>query len=224
LPMVTIATRALIYQRERRASSPAVSENDAFNFVMMTLVAFNDPGLVILPPHRLIRGLPLSKIDNLMNKLQSFFDIKELSLSLPNIWQEVDDFLAEEAQVRLVLFGLNSQCLLMLTLRDFDAASQMIPYFHSELYKRLDVSVIDHVILEELLGLSSEDEVKITYNYDVKDAIGRVLTQDYQLAFILKPVRAETIKAIADAGDRMPRKSTYFYPKLPSGLILNRLV
>jgi uncharacterized protein (DUF1015 family) len=112
----------------------------------------------------------------------------------------------------------------MLTLRDFDAASQMMPYFHSELYKRLDVSVIDHVILEELLGLSSEDEVKISYNYDIRDAVSRVLAQDYQLAFILKPVRTETIRAIADAGDRMPRKSTYFYPKLPSGLIFNRLV
>ncbi|GAI83812.1 unnamed protein product, partial [marine sediment metagenome] len=136
----------------------------------------------------------------------------------------VDDFLADTAQVRLVIFGLNGQRLQMLTLRDFDTASQMIPYLHSELYKGLDVSIVDHVILEELLGLSSEDEVKISYNYEIKEAVSRVLAQDYQLAFILKPVRAETIKAIADAGDRMPRKSTYFYPKLPSGLILNRLV
>ena len=215
---------ALIYQRERLASSPAVSADDAFNFVMMTLVDFDDPGLIILPPHRLIRGLPPLKMVNLMSKLQSFFDIKELSLSLPNVWQGVGDFLAEAAQVRLVIFGFNGQRLLMLTLRDFDTTSQMIPYFHSELYKRLDVSVVDHVILEELLGLSSEDEVKITYNYNIKDAVSRVLAQDYQLAFIIKPVRAETIKAIADAGDRMPRKSTYFYPKLPSGLVLNRLV
>ena len=215
---------ALIYQRERRASPQAVSADDAFNFVMMTLVDFEDPGLIILPPHRLIRGLPPSKINSLMNKLQSFFDIKELPLSLPNVWQGVDDFLAEAAQVRLVIFGLNGQRLQMLTLRDFDTASQMIPYFHSELYKGLDVSIVDHVILEELLGLSSEDEVKISYNYEIKEAVSSVLAQDYQLAFILKPVRTETIKAIADAGDRMPRKSTYFYPKLPSGLILNRLV
>jgi len=191
---------------------------------MMTLVDFDDPGLIILPPHRLLRGLPPSKIGSLMNKLQSFFNIKELTLNTPNVWQGVDDFLAEAAQARLVLFGLNGQRLLMLTLRDLDAASQMMPYFHSELYKRLDVSVVDHVILEELLGLSSEDEVKISYNYDIRDAVSRVLAQEYQLAFILKPVKAETIKAIADAGDRMPRKSTYFYPKLPSGLIFNRLV
>ena len=215
---------ALIYRRERLASSPAVSANEAFNFVMMTLVDFDDPGLIILPPHRLLRGLPPLKIGGLMNKLQSFFNIKELTLNTPNVWQEVDDFLAEAAQVRLVLFGLNGQRLLMLTLRDFDAASQMMPYFHSELYKRLDVSVVDHVILEELLGLSSEDEVKISYNYDIRGAVSRVLAQEYQLAFILKPVKAETIKAIADAGERMPRKSTYFYPKLPSGLVFNRLV
>ncbi len=215
---------ALIYQRERLASSPTALLDGAFNFVMMTLVDFDDPGLIILPPHRLIRSLSPSKINNLMSKLQSFFDIKELPLSQPNVWQEINDFLIGVDQVRLALFGLNNQNLLMLTLRDFDTASQMMPYFHSDLYKRLDVSVIDHVILEELLGLSSEDEVKISYNYDIKDAVGRVLAKEYQLAFILRPVGVETIKAIADAGDRMPRKSTYFYPKLPSGLILNRLV
>ena len=56
-----------------------------------------------------------------------------------------------------------------------------------------------------------------------EDAVKRVLSQEYQLAFLLNPVRVETIKAIADASDKMPRKSTYFYPKLPAGLIVNRL-
>jgi uncharacterized protein (DUF1015 family) len=78
--------------------------------------------------------------------------------------------------------------------------------------------------MEELLGLSSEDEKKISYNYNRLEAVDAVLNQEYQLAFIVSPVKAEIIKEIADVGDRMPRKSTYFYPKLPSGLIINRLV
>ena len=215
---------ALTYQRQRRASSPSASGEEAYDFVMMTLVDFADPGLVILPPHRLLRGLPPPKVTGLKDKLSSFFDIQELSLDVPGVWQQVDRLLSKSDGIRLVLFGLANRRLLVLTLRDFATASQMIPYFHSELYKRLDVSVVDHVILEELLGLSSEDEVKISYNYDRQDAARQVLGGEFQMAFIISPVKAETIKALADAGDRLPRKSTYFYPKLPSGLVFNRLV
>jgi uncharacterized protein (DUF1015 family) len=216
---------ALIYQREQHTLSSTASGDEDFNFVMMTLVDFADPGLVILPPYRLLRGLSPPKIANLMTKLQSLFDVEELPLDMPGVWRLVDDLLLKANQTRLVLCGLAAEKLLVLTLRDSNTAKKMMPYFHSELYKELDVSIVDHVILEELLGLSgSEDEAKISYNYDIKDTVNRVLAQEYQLAFILRPIKAEVIKAVADAGDRMPRKSTYFYPKLPSGLVLNRLV
>jgi len=86
---------ALNYQRDQHAIYTSASENEAFNFVMMSLVAFDDPGLVILPPHRLIRGLPLPKMASLGDELKSFFDIEELPLSLPNIWKKVDRLLAD---------------------------------------------------------------------------------------------------------------------------------
>jgi len=215
---------ALIYQRQLLASSSVSKADAAFNYVMMTLVDFNDPGLVILPPHRLLRGLPELKLAGLGDKLGPFFDIEYLPLNLHNLWQRVDGLMADKSRVKLILFGPDRQKLLILTLRDAATTDRMIPYFHSEIYKRLDVSIVDHVILEELLGLSSEDEKKISYNYDRTDAVEAVLNQEYQLAFIVSPVEAKTIKEIADVGDRMPRKSTYFYPKLPSGLIINRLV
>ncbi|MBA7555410.1 hypothetical protein ES705_48072 [subsurface metagenome] len=190
----------------------------------MTLVDFSDPGLIILPPHRLVRGISKSILNELMAKLRAFFEIEELPLSVPSVWQQVDDLLMETNEIRLFLFGL-AEPLLALRLRDFTAASQMMPYFHSELYKRLDVSIADHIILEKLLGLSSgREEARITYSYDRQDAVNRVLDQEYQLAFLLSPVKIEVVKAIADAGDRLPRKSTYFYPKLPAGLVFYRLV
>jgi len=216
---------ALIYQRERRSYASSMSGDEALNFAMMTLVDFADPGLVILPPHRLLRGLSSAVLSGLLEKLKAFFDIEELPLTTPNIWQQVDELLAETGQVRIVLSGLRAGQLLVLKLRDSTAASQMIPYFHSQLYKSLDVSIVDHIILEEFLGLGSgQEEGRIAYDYDRQEAVNRVLDQEYQLAFILRPVKAEVIKAIADAGDRMPRKSTYFYPKLPSGLVFYRLV
>ena len=214
---------ALIYQRERRDCSPSVSGDEAFNFVMMTLVDFSDSGLIILPPHRLVRGISKSALNGLMDKLKAFFEIEDLPLSTPGIWQQVDDLLTREAkQVSLVAFGLTPERLHVLRLHHSAEASQMMPYFHSELYKRLDVSVADHIILEKLLGLSwDREEGTIAYSYDRLDAVNRVLDQEYQLALLLSPVKAETIRAIADAGDRMPRKATYFYPKPPAGLVFH---
>jgi uncharacterized protein (DUF1015 family) len=101
----------------------------------------------------------------------------------------------------------------------------MMPYFHSALYKKLDVSVLDHVILEEFLGLGSGGEgAIIDFSYQAREAVNRVLEQEYQMAFLLRPIKPEVIKAVADADDRMPRKSTYFYPKAPAGLVLYKLV
>ena len=216
---------ALAYQRARRAYAPSSSGDEAFNFVMMTLVDFNDPGLIILAPHRLVRGISKELLDGLMAKLEAFFEIGELPLSMPGIWQRVDQLLAEPKGVRLVFFGPAVGDLFVLGLRDMAAISQIMPYFHSELYKRLDVSIIDHIILEKLLEVGTGDEyAEIAYCYDRQDAVNKVLDQEYQLTFFLSPVKSGLIKAIADDGDKMPRKSTYFYPKLPAGLVFNRLV
>jgi len=216
---------ALAHQRDRHAALSSVSGDEAFNFVMMTLVDFADPGLVILPPHRLVRGLSKSTLAELMAKLGVFFRIEEIPLTAPDVWKRVDDFLTETEEVRLILFGPERESLFTLTLPDPAAVSQMMPYFHSELYKRLDVSIIEHVIFEELLELSGEDEkTSLAYSYDRQDTVNRVINQEYQLALLLRPIKAEVIKAISDAGDKMPKKSTYFYPKVPAGLIFNRLV
>jgi len=215
---------ALVHQQERRAYLSSLSGDEAFNFVMMTLIDFSDPGLLILPPHRLIRGISKSILSELMPKLKAFFEIEELPLSTPGVWEQVDHLLTETNGVRLILFGLAVDRLFVLRLRDLAPVSQMMPYFHSELYKRLDVSIVDHIILENLLELDSDKEkALLAYSYDGLDAVNRVLVQEYQLALLISPVKVEVIKAIADVGDKMPRKSTYFYPKVPAGLIFNRL-
>lgn len=220
---------ALTYQREKRAYSTSTSGDEPFNYVMMTLVAFSDPGLLTLPPHRLIRGISKSTLDELMAKLRLLFEVEELPLSMPGIWQRVENLLtatnlSETNRIVLILFGLAAENMLILKPRDLAVVSSMMPYFHCELYKRLGVSIVDHIVLEKLIGLSSEsDKASLDYSYDKRDAVDRVLNQEYQLAILLSPINVAVIKAIADAGDRMPHKSTYFYPKLPSGLVFNVL-
>jgi uncharacterized protein (DUF1015 family) len=217
---------ALTYRRERLACSSSVSGegggNSGFNFVMMTLVDFADPGLLILPPHRLLRGLSRAVLGQLAKGLESFFAVEELPLATSGVWQRVDDFLGGgNDEVRLVVFGVTEGNLLLLRLRDAAAASKLMPSFHSEIYKKLNVSVLDHVILEKLLGVGGGEEASLDYTYSREDAVNRVVEQEFQLAFLLSPVKPGVIKAIADAGDRMPRKSTYFYPKAPAGLVLH---
>lgn len=215
---------ALTYRHEKQAQSSSASGDEAYNYVMMSLVEFSDPGLVILAPHRLVRGILKPTLDELMTKLKVFFYIDELPLDSPDVWNRMEEMLKRPDKVRVGLFGTDTEGLLVLTLRDLAAANGMMPYFHSELYKALDVSIVDHIILENLLALSSDREkTGLAYSYDMADAVDRVLAQEYQLALLLSPVRPDMIKAISDAGDKMPRKSTYFYPKVPSGLVINRL-
>jgi uncharacterized protein (DUF1015 family) len=215
---------ALAYRRERRSSSPAETAEGPFDFIMMSLVEIDDPGLVILPAHRLVRGMAPSAIDDLMAGLKTCFLVEEFTLNRTDIPSQINGLLAEDPDgLKLVLYGLKKESLHLLRLRDFNLIQPMMPYFHSELYQKLDVSIIDHVILEELLGLTHDMAgVHLDYSNNAQEAINRVLDQEYQLACLVNPVKPGIIKAIADSGERMPRKSTYFYPKIPAGLVFYR--
>jgi uncharacterized protein (DUF1015 family) len=214
-------TSALTYRRERRSfSATTASASEPYDFVMMTLVDLADPGLVILAPHRLIRGIPRPLVDGLIGKLGAFFEIDRLPLSTPGIWQRVDELTVDTDETRLVCFGPERNNILILRLRVDADISPMMPSFHTELFQRLDVSIVDHVILEKLLEIdAADDEDKVHYSHDRQSAVNRVLDQEYQLAFFLRPVKPQMVRTVADAGETMPRKSTYFYPKTPAGLV-----
>jgi uncharacterized protein (DUF1015 family) len=215
---------ALVYQREQMALYPDSGKQAEFNFVMMTLVAFADPGLFILPPHRVLRGISQAKLAQLKQEIPAFFDIETFALDSTGAWDKVDAWQASEMRPNLSMFGLDGDNFMLLTLRDFEAAARFMPSFHCDIYKKLDVSLVDHIIMEELLHIQPEGEDGLVFNYDRIDAVQSVRSSDFQLAFIIQPVRPEIIKAISNVSDRMPRKSTYFYPKQPSGLVINRLV
>lgn len=215
---------ALAYRRQQRAVSSSHEERP-FDFVMMTMVAFDEPGLLILPPHRLVRGISKATLQDLRHRLAVFFTIRELDSTNGAVWERLDEQRKADDKPRLVLFGLEGNALLVLEPRDMGSLTPMMPHFRSELYKRLEVSIIDHVVLEKLLALDHEkDGVNLGYSYNRDDAMGRVRNGEYQLTFLLEPISPSVIKAIADLSDKMPKKSTYFYPKVPAGLILNRLV
>jgi uncharacterized protein (DUF1015 family) len=215
---------ALNYQRERRTSTKDDKKEQPYDYVMMTLIDISDPGIVILPAHRLVRGLAAESVENLPTRLNEFFNVEEHIISKTAPEQQINKLLAQNRnESRLLLCGLKKGHLQVLTLRDPERVKPMFPAFHSELYQKLDVSIVDHVILEELLGLTYDKAGSLLdYVNDATETYTRVQNDEYQLGIIVNPVKPTAIKAIADSGDRMPRKSTYFYPKVPAGLVTYR--
>ncbi|MGA7844562.1 MAG: hypothetical protein WCB17_08445, partial [Dehalococcoidales bacterium] len=95
----------------------------------------------------------------------------------------------------------------------------------SEIYRNLDVAVLDHLILNKILGLAIDGstEPRVSFSHDREESVREVLKGDQQAVFFLKPIKPELIKTVSDAKEIMPRKSTYFYPKAPAGLVVNTL-
>lgn len=215
---------ALNYQRERRSTSKNNKNEEPFDFVMMTLIDMDDPGLVILPAHRMVSGLPTSTLDTLASRLETFFIVEDKNINKKNLKVQIQDILSDTKNgSRMIMCGLRKDKLTALTLRDGESVKSMFPAFHSDIYQTLDVSIVDHVILEELLDISQEKMGSfLSWVHDPVTAVEKVQSGECQLGIIVNPVKPEAIKSIADKGDRMPKKSTYFYPKVPAGLVSHR--
>lgn len=206
---------ALTYRDEKKCQDvSSVSDSAAFNFIMMTLVSLSNPGIIALPIHRLVRGISSQTLAELKNHLETFFEMGTFQLDESGVFD------VKGATIRIL--GLEPGSIVALRLRQSAPLEGIMPERHSEAYQKLDVSILQHLIIDRLLGATNEAG-NVDYTPDVEQARKKVESGEYQLAFLLNPIPVTTIKAIADANDRMPGKSTYFYPKLPAGLVLNRL-
>ncbi|MFA5066244.1 MAG: DUF1015 domain-containing protein [Dehalococcoidia bacterium] len=204
---------ALAYREYRRELDPNGSGNEAYNFVMMALVSFSDPGIVILPIHRLVRAIPKETIAKFKKDLPDYFEVREASAANMSL-------AAAAGSIRI--YGLEPGQVLGLTLLPGIKVNDFLKQKHSEAYGRLDVSAVQHIICEKLLGLPPGDSDNLAYTPSGESACRMVDNSQFQFAILLDPIPAKTIKAVADSNDRLPRKSTFFYPKLPSGLVIFR--
>ena len=189
------------------------------DWVLMTLVDINDPGLLVLPTHRLVRGIEIDK-NALLSSLDADFQIEQY----PDVNR------AEE-----ILAGFNDRCafglytggdgftLLVYKGRALDANGDGG-------LSALDVSILHDRILEKKLGIDKKNmanQVNLIYIRGVAEAAesvrGYVSKGESALAFLLNPTKVGQIKSVSLAGGKMPQKSTYFYPKLKTGLVMNML-
>ncbi len=215
---------ALAYRDEVRAVRKELDENDAVNFVMMALSDVDDPGLVVLPTHRQISNLTDQQLQRLSKEeLGRFFTIKDLNAE-PESSVLLDRLLQEGQTVpAFVLATPKNVWLLKLNAQ---GKAQMQQSGHSPAWNELDVAIAHRLVLEEMLGLSAEDLAAGTYVRYLRSeeqALAHLEEGEAQAVLLLNTTKVRQIGKIADASDQMPQKSTYFYPKLVTGLVLNPL-
>lgn len=193
----------------------------AAGYILMYLVNACDPGLVILPTHRIVHSLPSFDPSNLLTGLEKFFVVEKLSETA-----KLDVVLKEQQEAGKTAFvmGTREPAFYLLVLKNPAKMRELSPG-RSAAWCSLDAAVLQTLIFQELLGLTPDSIAKqenIKYTRDTEAALD-ALSQDAQLVFLLNPTKISQIMAVASAGDKMPQKSTYFYPKLLTGLVINDL-
>jgi uncharacterized protein (DUF1015 family) len=201
-----------------RVYAEEVGGEGEHRYVLMCLVALEDRGLTVFPTHRLLRGLQPDQHEALADAIRRDFDIERL---------ESPERLAPEPSdhIRFGYIDSHFRQPFMLTLKDQSIADEALAG-HAEPYRRLDTAVLEALILKGALEMSDEDIDHLAglgYARDATQALQLVETGDYDAAFLVAPIPVERVHAVAASGESMPPKSTYFFPKVPTGLLLNPL-
>ena len=223
---------ALNYRNEMRALGLKCIGNESFENRMMTFVNMDDKGLTVLPTHRLIFGLKDFSFNNLLAKLKQYFWINEYPCRTPKEEKAGRNEFSADLRMtgeRAHAFGLiakGARKYLVLTLKNDKVMDQVITEKQSPTWKRLDVTILHSLILEKMLGINKEqvaNEENVNYIRSEDEAIDSVRNGNYQMAFILNPTKIEEVKNVSLKGERMPQKSTDFYPKLMSGIVISKI-
>jgi uncharacterized protein (DUF1015 family) len=216
------------YYHEQEEAGVRIIGNEAIDRAMMSFVSAHDPGLSVLPTHRVLFGLEGFSVENLLDKLAVDFDITEVgSPTGGNLLSALDKIAGSESN-KLVLAARGHGSLAELSLKDTADAEKLIPGPGSGKWKGLDVNILHKLILEDRLGISPEDlehQRNVSYLRDPVEALEMVTDEGgkYQAVFFLNPTGVDEVVDIADNGEFMPQKSTDFYPKMLTGMVVNKL-
>ncbi len=222
---------ALNYRDWLRASDPEFHTSHPANFVLMYLCSMNDPGLIIRPAHRMLKQVPKSALGSFISRARDFFEVIPIPFKeneRNKILYEFSDMLnSQSANKSIGVFLKRRRKFFILRLNHPQSMEALFGPELDPVLRDLDVTVLTRLIFMELLGFDQarlDDEKLIGYTTDVKEAVDEVVRRNYDAAFILNPTGVQQVRDIADHGLVMPRKATYFYPKVTTGLVMNRLV
>lgn len=196
--------------------------NHPANFVLTYFVAMEDPGLLILPTHRLLHGVGRWTGEMLRQRLEGPFALRYVGQGLDcarEVWEDISTTAAPAA------FGFYTGADDSWTIAELTAEGvarmDQVAEDHHEPWRRVAVCILHRLVLETLLEL--KDHPTPDYVHTVDDLVAALRKKSYDLAVLVPPVRAEQLREVSLMGERFPQKSTYFYPKPLAGLVINPL-
>jgi uncharacterized protein (DUF1015 family) len=206
---------AINYRDEMRQKHPEAPPNAAFNHCMVTLVSMDDPGLTILPTHREIHDYRDKPIEQVLADAADYFEVTPMAGR-----QALAEAMAGATPADRRI-GFYDGRFYLLRLRDPQTMARLVPD-RAEDWRMLDVSILHELLIERVMGITKaqvEAKENIDYHRDLDLALQQVDEGSAQCLFILNPTRMSEVKACSDRGEKMPQKSTDFYPKVIAGLV-----
>jgi uncharacterized protein (DUF1015 family) len=203
-----------------RVYAEEVGGEGEHRYVLMLLCSLSDPGLLVFPTHRLLSGLAddRGKQEAIREVLMRDFEIEELHAA-----RELEP--TSNGRVAFGYMDSFHKKPYRVTLKDQEIADRALPDM-PEPYRHLDTAVLEALVLRAALGMSEEDIADLrglSYSKDLDDAIDAVETGRADAGFFMRATPVEQVRRVAETGESMPPKSTYFYPKVPTGLVFNPL-
>ena len=213
----------------------AETGDPAAQYCMMTLVNMRNEGLIILPTHRLVSALAGFDIDDLVGKIQEGFEVTPFPFNdddgkaaAQRAMLEKTSEMGDEGANAFGIYAA-SGCFYAASLREPTLMEALCPQM-SRAARTLDANVLHKLVLEQILGIGDREltsQSHVEYIKDIDDAIDRAIARvdsgAAQVVFFMNPTRIEQVRAVAAAGEKMPQKSTFFYPKMFTGLVINKL-
>lgn len=194
---------------------------ESSGYIAMMLVNMENKGLVVFPTHRIVKGLENFNAEKVIEDCKPYFDIAEAP-GEERMQAALNQFY-DEGKKAFAMYAGCGKCYVM-TLKDESAVKKLLPEM-SEAYCGLDVTVLHSLVLERILGIDKENmanQKNLTYTRSRQEALEAVDMDGADCSFILNPTKVSEIRDVAAAGEKMPQKSTYFYPKLITGLVMNK--
>jgi len=220
--------QTMLTVRDRmRLRYPDAGPDAPWEYIMMFLVNSEQEGLTILPTHRMLDGVQVDSLHRLGADILEHFHVKKYVFAngdeadVRRHWLR-DLRKVENGEHRIGAYIANTNGYYLLTLKDEEAYEELVDLDFSSAWKLLDVNILNTLVLEKILGITEEQLSQgksISYTKDVDEALSRVRAGEIQVALVLNGTRLQDVITIACNEERMPRKSTYFYPKPVSGLV-----
>ncbi|MCD6216978.1 DUF1015 domain-containing protein [bacterium] len=215
--------------KEERTFPQNASEN--FHNCMLTLVNVDEPGLTVLPTHRLVHDVPPELMENLVSKAMEYFSIEHFPLSVGDdvaVQSVLDAMKARKHDEHLfAMYIRGDDEIKLLSLKDESVMNEMVSDFSDD-WKKLDIAILHTILLDKLLGINAQklaDKTNVDYLRSAYDTLKKVKEdKKYQCMFLVNETGVKEVEKVALHGEKMPQKSTDFFPKLLSGMVMNKMI